>query len=315
MQKHPYVSIYIITYLNTAERGEVLRKTCEWVLRQNYPNFEVVVSDNGSPYSAVDALSGINDPRLKVCVNEENVGFTGNINRCLEHCSYDIIKPLCDDDLIHKDFLSITVPYVDDDSLVVVDVENFVFGNEPQCVKETVVDPPGIERRKAGYGKDMWDLSYHDSCIPSATLFTRKLFRDLGGFNHDTLLSDWDFLASACLEKSIVHVGFPLCYVGVWEEAETFVKLRDEPYFFAHEGLYTKFRTLHCCGLGTTRWLWLWMHISREVLLNCLIPIKHPFSHVHHTGCARYVGRYFQLLFSGKSSFRPMGQATEGACE
>lgn len=315
MQNHPNVSIYIITYLNTAERGEVLKKTCEWVLQQNYPNFEVVVSDNGGSYSATDVLASIQDARLKVCINQENAGFTGNMNRCLEHCSSDIIKPLCDDDLIHKDFLSITVPLVDDDTFVVVDVKNFIFGDEPQCVKEPITDPPVIERREAGYGKDLWSLSYHNSCIPSATIFSRNLFADIGGYDTATQLSDWDFLATACLMKRIIHVGHPLCHVGVWDEAETFVKLRDEPYYFAHEGLYTSFRIMHCCGLAKGQRSWLLMKMFRTFILNCLIPIKHPLSKVHYTGCARYIHRFFQLLFSGKSSFREAGESMEVICE
>ena len=78
----------------------MLLRTCEVALEQNYPDFEVVVSDNGGEFSAEGALASIDDPRLKIYRNEENVGFSGNMNRCLELCQYDIIKPCCDDDLI-----------------------------------------------------------------------------------------------------------------------------------------------------------------------------------------------------------------------
>lgn len=306
MQNHPNVSIYIITYLNTAERGEVLKKTCERVLQQNYPNFEVVVSDNGSPYSVVDALSSIQDPRLKVCLNKENVGFTGNINRCLQHCSYDIIKPLCDDDLIHIDFLSVTVPLVDDDTLVVVDVENFMFGTQPAGIDQPLSEPLETEMRNAGYGADIWTLPYSNSCIPSAILFTRNLFRELGGYENHTKLSDWDFLVKACLHKKVVHVMRTLCHVGVWDEAETTIKLREEPYYFAQEGLYTRFWVLRCGMLSRTERRTLMLSLWRKFIWESLRPIKYPFLKKYWSGYVGYVTVFFQLLTAGKRRLEKM---------
>ena len=304
MQNHPNVSIYIITYLNTAERGEVLKKTCEWVLQQNYPNFEVVVSDNGSPYSVVDALSSIQDSRLKVCLNKENVGFTGNMNRCLEHCSYDIIKPLCDDDLIHPDFLLATVPLVDDDTLVVAAVENFMFGTQPAGIDQPLSKPLETEMRNAGYGADIWTLPYSNSCIPSAILFTRNLFRELGGYESGTRLSDWDFFVEACLYKRVIHVMRTLCHVGVWDEAETVIKLREEPYFFAREGLYTSFRVLRSGNLSNRERTMLMLRLWRKFAMDSLVPFKHPFSKVHHIGYAGFTRRFFQLLCAKKNCFQ-----------
>ena len=303
MQNHPNVSIYIITYLNTAERGEVLKKTCEWVLQQNYPNFEVVVSDNGSPYSVVDALSSIQDPRLKVCLNKENIGFTGNMNRCLEHCSYDIIKPLCDDDFTHIDFLSATVPLVDDDTLVVVDVENFMFGTQPAGIGQPLSEPVKTETRKPGYGADIWSLPYANSCIPSACLFTRNLFSELGEMDGTTELSDWDFFVEACLHRKVTHVMRTLCHVGLWEEAESAMKLREDPYYFAREGLYTSFRVLRCGNLSNRERMMLMLRLWRKFVLDSLLPIKHPFSKAYHIGYIEFFRQFLKFLFSGKEGF------------
>ena len=64
MNNMPPVSIYIITYLDSEARGKILLRTCEWVLRQRYPDFEVVVSDNGGDYAAKDALASLSDSPL-----------------------------------------------------------------------------------------------------------------------------------------------------------------------------------------------------------------------------------------------------------
>ena len=112
MKTLPPVSIFITTYLDSAERGRVLKTTCENALQQNYPEFEVVVSDNAGPYSAEQALVEITDPRLSIIRNDENLGQIGNTNLCLDRCKHDVIKVNCDDDLLHPDCLMLTVPFV-----------------------------------------------------------------------------------------------------------------------------------------------------------------------------------------------------------
>ena len=299
----PGVSIYVITYLNSEERGGVLKQTCERLLQQHYPDFEVVVSDNGGSYSAADALASIQDARLRVCINQENAGFTGNINRCLQHCSYDIIKPMCDDDLIHPDFLTVTVPLLDDDTLVVVDMDFFIFGTEPEGLDKPLSEPLETEMRNPGYGADIWSLPYANSCIPSATLFTRKLFHEIGGFDGNTITSDWDFLVKGCMNKKVVHVMRLLCHVGVWDEAETVIKLREEPYFFAREGLYTSFRVLRCGNLSNRERIVLVLRIWGRFAFDVLLPLKHPFSKAYHVGAINFSRKFLKFLFSGKGSF------------
>ncbi len=303
MNNAPAVSIYIITYLDSEERGEILKRTCEWALAQRYPNFEVVVSDNGGDYAAKDALASIQDARLKVCTNEENAGFTGNINRCLKHCSHDLIKPLCDDDLLHLDFLSATVPLVNDHTLVVVDVEKFMLETDPEGIEQTFRDLPLTETRNAGYGADIWNLSYANSCIPSAILFTRKLFHEIGEFDSNTILSDWDFFVETCLCKKVVHVKRTLCYLGVWDGSETEVALREEPFFFPRESLYTRFRILRCKDLSGKERAVLMFGLWKNFAWQSLRPFKYPFSRVYRAGYVEYFKKFFGFVWVDKSAF------------
>lgn len=302
MNNLPAVSVYIVTYLNSEERGRILKRTCEWVLAQRYPNFEVVVSDNGGDYAAKDALVSIQDARLKVCANEENAGFTGNINRCLKHCSNDIIKPLCDDDLMHLDFLAVTAPLVDDETLVVTDVKKFQIGRDPEALTNRIETKPGTENRMAGYGQDIWRLSYSDSCIISATLFTRELFSSLGGFDNNTITSDWDFFIEACLQRRIIHVKQVLCYVGIWKGSLT-EEMVENPFFFATENLYTKFRVFHCKTLPYRSRQRLLLSLVQEFMWQSLRPLKHLHEKGYRVGYCDYARRFFILLRQGKRAF------------
>ncbi len=302
MKNQPAVSIFIVTYLTGEERCGVLRRTCEVALAQNYENFEVVVSDNGGSHSAVEALSSIQDPRLKVFAHTENVGFAGNINRCLEHCSHDIIKPLCDDDLIHPDFLVHTVPLVDDETYVVADVEKFLFGSDPEGLGQSNLEPPSTETRGAGYGLDIWHLSYSACSIPSAIIYTRGLFRSLGGFDDKTITADWDFFIETCLYKKVIHVQRTLCYVGVWEGSLT-EEMLERPFFYPQAGLYTKIRVLRCKRLPPGRRAGLLLELLKGLFWQGLRPLKRLNSKAHRSGYWNYLRRFFTLMFQKKENF------------
>ncbi|MBN2161940.1 MAG: glycosyltransferase family 2 protein [Pontiellaceae bacterium] len=298
----PAVSIYVITYLNSEERGLILKATCEQALKQRYPDFEVVVSDNGGSYAAADALASIEDPRLRVCTNTDNAGFTGNINRCVEHCKYDIIKPICDDDLIHPDYLSATVPLVDDTKLVVVDVEKFIFGQTPAGLDAEISLPAASETRSAGYDHGIWHLPYMEDSIPSATLFTRSLFTALGGYDSNTITSDWDFFIEAGLNVEIVHVKETLCFVGVWDGSLTEMMM-GTPYFYPRESLYTKFRVMRFKKLSLLNRLRIALMILKEFIWQGLRPIRHPLSKAYWAGFAEYIRYHFRWMVRKKRQF------------
>lgn len=304
MKNQPPVSIYVITYLNSETRCEVLRETCRWALAQRYPAFEVVVSDNHGPIPAADALKSIDDPRLRVCANAENAGFSGNMNRCLEHCRHDIIKPLCDDDLLHPDYLAQTVPLVDDETLVTVDVEKFLIGKVTEKMTRVLGLPLRHEVRPAGYDRALWSIPYCASAIPSATLFTRKLFRDLGGLDGRLGTPDWDFFVEACLHRKVVHLQEVLCYVGVWAGSLT-EEMLAKPFFYPQEMQYVQFRVMRCKGLPPSEQRALRKILFRQFATQSMRPVRHPFSRRYWSGWAGYARRFFTLLRQPLGEFGP----------
>lgn len=240
--KLPPVSIYIITYLDSGERGEILKAICRNALAQRYPEFEVVVSDNAGSVKAEEVLSSIDDPRLKVFRNERNLGFAGNMNRCVERCAHDIIKLNCDDDLLHPDCLALTVPYVDDETVVMVDHEEYIIGQEPEELGRSITALPAVETRQPGYGENIWASTYIS--MPGCSLFTKTMFKALGCYDPDSRIPDWDFMIYARLFKKVVHVREKLCFIGVWAGSITQKMQKERPYFFPTSGLHLRFRLL-----------------------------------------------------------------------
>ncbi|NNG00365.1 MAG: glycosyltransferase family 2 protein [Desulfobacteraceae bacterium] len=99
----PLVTIGIPTY-NRAEA--TLPITLESALDQDYPNIEIVVSDNCSSDNTEQVISGYKDTRINYIRQNVNIGPTNNYKACLDNCRGDYFLLLHDDDLIDRDFIS-----------------------------------------------------------------------------------------------------------------------------------------------------------------------------------------------------------------
>lgn len=294
ISEFPPVSIYIVTCLGSEERCRVLKAVCENALALRYPEFEVVVSDNAGPFLAEEALKSIDDPRLKVFRNSENLGFNGNMNLCVDRCSYDIFKLQCDDDLLHPDCLTLTVPYADDRTFVVSDHEKYSIGADPAALNESYTDTPEVEIREPGYGPDFWEFPY--IALPGCTLVTRNMFSELEGYDTQTLVSDWDFLIKARLKHRILHVKRTLCFLGIWDGSLTQQMLKTKPYFFPVSGLYTKFKILRSGALNATHQKSLQRMILKECFLDTLRLLKNFYRRKYWSGYCEYMGYMMQYL-------------------
>ena len=301
-EQYPPVSIYITTFLGSAERGEVLKATVQNALALNYPAFEVVVGDNAGAYPAAKALADIEDPRLRIERNEENLGQAGNSNMCLEYCKHDIIKVHCDDDLLHPDTLLATVPHVDDDTYVVVDKRFFVIGTTPEELFDPIPEQLEIETRVPGYREDDFWGNEH-VVLPGCCLFTRNLFVELGGFDPATILFDFDFMLEARLRKTVVFVKYPLCWMGEWADSLSSQMLRDRPFFFAKGQLYGKYRILQSSWLDDAGRAALRRFMRKQHVRESLRLPRHLFDGKYWKGWFDYAAEHKRLARATAADF------------
>ena len=83
MARAPAVSV-IVTVLNG---GEFLPLALDSVLGQTFPDFELIVVDDGSTDSTPAQLEAIDDPRMRVIRNPRNLGLPGARNVAIEAAS------------------------------------------------------------------------------------------------------------------------------------------------------------------------------------------------------------------------------------
>lgn len=95
----PLVSICIPCY--NAEN--YIRETIKAALNQTYPNIEIFVCDDQSTDNTVQKIKQFNEPRIRLHINEKNLGCSGNYNHVLSYATGKYVKLLCADDIIDPD--------------------------------------------------------------------------------------------------------------------------------------------------------------------------------------------------------------------
>lgn len=79
--------------------GVFLRSTIASVLAQTEGNFEFLILDDGSTDGSRDCLATLTDPRIRVVLNERNVGVAATRNRALAMARGEYVAFLNHDDL------------------------------------------------------------------------------------------------------------------------------------------------------------------------------------------------------------------------
>lgn len=178
--QNPLVSVCIANYNN----GVYLGQAIESVLQQTIRDLEVIVCDNQSTDNSLEVARSFRDSRLRVYVNERNLGIYGNFARTTELARGKYLKFLCADDWLDVDYLRVTLAY---------------FNKYPQAglvaTRQLVVSNDGYVvtcRDEAIRGKDLYTPEEYLSVIlrrinpignPTRVIVRRDAFDAVGGFD------------------------------------------------------------------------------------------------------------------------------------
>jgi glycosyltransferase involved in cell wall biosynthesis len=94
----PEADMRLSILMPTYNGMKYLAQAVDSVLSQNYQDWELVVSDDGSTDGTRDFLSGIKDPRIKIHLQPKNLNIFGNLNFLFSQAKGEISQILCQDD-------------------------------------------------------------------------------------------------------------------------------------------------------------------------------------------------------------------------
>jgi glycosyltransferase involved in cell wall biosynthesis len=196
VRKGPIVSIVIPTY----RHRDFILETLASVERQTFPDYEIVVVNDGSPDDTADLLRPLaTEGRIRY-YEQPNSGQAAARNRGISEAEGTYVALLDDDDLLPPDKLAWQVAFMDANPEY-----GMVAGNA------RVIDAAGNALRETSYDQDitfagLFERSYFIS--PGQGLFRSSTLASIGGL--DTAIwgaDDWDLYFRLARVSKIRAVG------------------------------------------------------------------------------------------------------------
>lgn len=238
----PLVSVCIPVYNGERFIADSIRS----VLSQTYSDFELVVIDNQSTDRTVDAVTQFKDSRLRLIVNEANIGGAANFNKCLAEARGKYVKLLFADDLIYPQCLEKQVAVLEapgHERVVMTCCRRDIFVDSGRVLmKRGFPRARGVVRGCCAIRKT---LRSGGNLIgePGAVLMRASVVQEMEGFNAArNFVIDLDFWCRVLLKGHIFISGETLCAYRVqknsWSVGTTasqFSDFRRYLHDFRHE--------------------------------------------------------------------------------
>jgi hypothetical protein len=226
MSQQPKLSVLMTSY----NREKYIGQAIESVLAQTFTDFELLVVDDCSRDHTVSvARSYETDSRVRVILNEHNLGDYPNRNHAATYARGVFLKYHDSDDIMYPYCLEVMVRALESEPRAGLALSSnlgaWAGGPCPMFSTPTL----SFQREFLGYGEFL-------EVSPSHALFRTDVFRSLGGFPEIGVHSDVEFYLRACAKVNIlllppdlswyrVHPGQELAAASGFEKAATYARV------------------------------------------------------------------------------------------
>lgn len=192
----PFLTVGIPVYNGMPYLPESLQS----VLQQTYPNFEVIVINDGSTDNSLEYVRSVQDPRLRV-ISQPNQGITAALNRALAEARTAWLVRLDADDIASPDRLALLVQAIQkhpDAGMFYSDAENYRHSRAISKLRTTRGSPEELRAiTENGYLLSI--------CHVTVALNIAKT-QSLGGYRFNLYVEDLDLWWRMALRYEIVFV-------------------------------------------------------------------------------------------------------------
>lgn len=173
-------------------KAPYVEKSLGSVLGQTYRDFELMVIDNGSTDGSGEKIAAFQDPRLRVCRYDENMGAAAARNKGVEMTTAPYVVFLDADDWWEETFLE------EMEELIARHPHAGIYGTGYYIVKngKRRIAPIGIQEGFSEGIIDYCSVYAKTLCMPltsSSVCIPRHIFKEMGGFPPQLDLGE-DFL-------------------------------------------------------------------------------------------------------------------------
>jgi hypothetical protein len=180
----PLASVVIVNF----SRRDLVERCLESLWKQTYPEFEVVVVDNGSTDDSLDFLRGIDNPRLRIVALETNTGFAGGANAGIRASEGRYVATLNNDAEASPDWLEALVRCLEDNSSVGMAASKILLAGDRGRIDKVghLIYPDGLNHGRGsgepdrGQFEESVEVLFPDG---AAALYRRDMLDEVGLFD------------------------------------------------------------------------------------------------------------------------------------
>ena len=179
------------------ERLDWIEKSVESIINQTYDNIEfIIVLDNPGNCGLRNLLEQyrLKDDRIKLIVNEENLGLVKSLNIALNHCTGKYIARMDADDISDLERLEMQKEYLENHQLDFIFSGVQVIDEENSNLYQTNIQE--LDARQAKKRLEKIHISYHPTWFLKS-----EIFQDLEGYREISYCEDYDFILR-CLSRN-----------------------------------------------------------------------------------------------------------------
>lgn len=165
------ISIAMTTY--NGER--YLQEQIDSILNQTYSNFELIICDDCSTDSTIEIISSYNDSRIKLFVNDKNLGFKKNFEKAIKLCTGEYIALSDQDDIWKSNHLEVLYEKINNKELI--------------CGNNLLINENGESKNINFFDSNLLDTNFYNT---NYKIFLKILFSG-GCFQGASMLMKKDF--------------------------------------------------------------------------------------------------------------------------
>ncbi|RLJ02939.1 MAG: glycosyltransferase family 2 protein [Candidatus Aenigmatarchaeota archaeon] len=275
-QKYPKVIVLILSY----NGKHLLKEAVSSYLENDYPNFEVVVIDNGSNDGTKEYVQK-NFPKAKVIRIERNRGYSGGFNFGLDFAfnknKADYVLITNNDVKADKKVISELVKVAETDEKIGFVTGKVYYYDSPNVFqtvgkKEDQIrwngDHIGNREEDKGQYENISERCFADDIF---TLVSKKLYRDIGGYDTTFFLQseEYDWQARA---KKLGYKIMYTPYAKIWHKESMTIGRNSalKAYYDARNPMLVIL--LHKSPQFFKRYFWI--HFRQDVFRSSLVSLK-----------------------------------------
>ena len=230
----PAVSVILPAY----NCGKYIGRAIDSMLRQTFPDFELIIVNDGSTDNTEQIIHSFNDPRLIHVKNAKNEGLINSLNRAIELSRGKYLARMDGDDISQPERLEKQKRYLDQNRDISVVATTIEFINE----QEEKTGEWNLDRQTIAPGQ-IKRAMLKQNCIAHPTVMMRsEIIKELKYQPYQKNIEDYDlWLRVLSRGHKIAKIDEPLLLYRIHGNSITSLYLKNANPYFKHLGMKLRF--------------------------------------------------------------------------